>query len=82
VSAAVAHDRVVQRVTENAHRAAHGDHDLLEAIAAGERSLESFMPVSLDMPTRAVDTSHGHTSGIRDIAAFARGTAADEAGPG
>ncbi|WP_369179615.1 AAA family ATPase [Streptomyces mutabilis] len=82
VPAAVAHDRIIQRVTENTHRAAHGDHDLLEAIAAGEHSLESFVPVSLDVPTQAVDTSHGYTPGIRDITAFVRGTAADEAGPG
>ena len=77
--AAIAHDRIVERAEENAHRAAHGDHDLLEAIAAGEHSLESFVPISLDVPTLAVDTSHGYTPSIKDIAAFVRTAVTDEA---
>jgi predicted kinase len=82
VPAAIAHSRIIQRVTDNAHRAAHGDQDLLEAIAAGKHSLESFVPVSLDVPTQAVDTSHGYTPAIRDIAAFVRGTTTNEGDPG
>ncbi|MDQ0390068.1 putative kinase [Streptomyces sp. DSM 42143] len=82
VPAAVAHARIIQRVTENAHRAAHGDQDLLESIAAGEHSLESFVPVSFDAPTQTVDTSRDYDPGIEDIAAFVRGTVVDEGGLG
>ncbi len=74
--ATIAHDRIVQRAEENAHRAAHGDHDLLEAIAAGEHALESFVPISLDVPTLTVDTSHGYTPNIEDIATYVRTTVA------
>lgn len=57
--AAVAHERIVRRAEEDAHRAAHGDQDLLAAIAAGEHSLDSFVPISLDVPTLTVNTSQG-----------------------
>ncbi|MFI1577553.1 AAA family ATPase [Embleya sp. NPDC020630] len=75
--AAIAHERIVRRVEENAHRAAHGDRDLLDAIAAGEHSLESFVPIALDIPTLTVDTSDGCTPAVPDIAAFVRATAPD-----
>ncbi|MFF5858269.1 AAA family ATPase [Streptomyces sp. NPDC012751] len=71
----VAHDRIVRRAEEDAHRAAHGDRDLLRAIAAGEHSLESFVPISLDAPTLTVDTSNGYRPGLRHIADFARASA-------
>ncbi|MFJ4696456.1 AAA family ATPase [Streptomyces sp. NPDC088766] len=81
--AAVAHERIVRRVEEDAHRAAHGDRDLLDRIAAGEHSLESFVPVSLDVPTLTVDTSAGYVPSIRSIATFVRAAAPDGAdGPG
>ncbi|CAL9609684.1 hypothetical protein SUDANB176_05604 [Streptomyces sp. enrichment culture] len=51
--AAIARDRVAQRVAENPHRAAHDDRELLESIAEGEHSLESFVPVSLSVPPRS-----------------------------
>lgn len=76
--AGIAHDRIVHRVQESAHRTAHADHDLLEAIAAGEHSLESFVPISLDVPTLTVDTSDGYSPGLRDIASFIRASAQDE----
>ncbi|MGW1158840.1 AAA family ATPase [Streptomyces sp. NPDC002519] len=68
----VAHDRIVQRAKEDAHRAAHGDQDLLEAIAAGEHSLDSWVPISLEVPTLLVDTSDGYKPGLDDIANFVR----------
>lgn len=46
----IAHDRIIQRAKEDAHRAAHGDQDLLDSIAAGGHSLDSFVPISLDVP--------------------------------
>ncbi|MFD7281916.1 AAA family ATPase [Streptomyces sp. NPDC059862] len=77
----VAHDRIVQRAKEDVHRAAHGDQDLLEAIAAGEHSLEAFVPISLDVPTLTVDTSAGYQPALPDIAAFARASVHDGASP-
>ncbi|WP_200301841.1 AAA family ATPase [Streptomyces adelaidensis] len=77
--AAIAHDRIVQRAEENGHRSAHGDHDLLEAIAAGDHSLESFVPISMDVPTLTVDTSNGYAPDIKHISAFVRTATAEEA---
>ncbi|MFE5594173.1 AAA family ATPase [Streptomyces sp. NPDC056549] len=77
--APIAHDRIVQRAEENAHRSAHGDHDLLKAIAAGDHSLESFVPISMDVPTLTVDTSNGYAPDIKHISAFVRTATAEEA---
>lgn len=76
-AATVAHDRIVQRVQDDPHRAAHADHELLEAIAAGTRSPDSFVPISLDVPTLTVDTSDGYRPGLPDIAGFARASTRD-----
>lgn len=70
--AAIAHDRIAHRAQHSGHRAAHGDHDLLEAIAAGEHSLDSWVPISLDVPTLLVDTSDGYSPGIQDVVKFIR----------
>ncbi|MFF3785751.1 AAA family ATPase [Streptomyces sp. NPDC001933] len=72
VHADIAHDRIVQRAKEDAHRAAHGDQDLLRAISAGEHSLDSWVPISLDVPTLTVDTSDGYQPGLHAIADFVR----------
>ncbi|GGZ92867.1 AAA family ATPase [Streptomyces bluensis] len=77
----VAHIRIVQRVKEDAHRAAHGDQDLLQAISAGEHSLDSWVPISLDVPTLTVDTSDGYQPGLAAIADFIRASAHDESLP-
>ena len=70
--AALAHDRILRRVAASAHRVAHGDRELLAALASGERSLDAYVPLSLDVPTLTVDTSDGYQPGIEDIAAFVR----------
>lgn len=72
VDAAVAHERIAQRAAQNTHRAAHADHDLLKAIAAGQHSIESFVHISLDLPTLIVDTSNGYHPNIPDIVDFIR----------
>ena len=79
--AAIAHDRIIQRAKEDAHRAAHGDQELLDSIAAGGHSLDSFVPISLDVPTLTVNTSHGYRPALPDIAAFARASVHDGASP-
>jgi predicted kinase len=73
--AGLAHGRIVHRAQESAHRTAHADQHLLEAIAAGEHSLESFMPISLSVPTLRVDTSDGYSPGLREIVSFVRASA-------
>ncbi|MEV4868217.1 AAA family ATPase [Streptomyces syringium] len=73
--AAMAHDRIAHRVQHSGHRAAHGDRDLLEAIAAGEQSLDAWVPISLDVPTLLVDTSDGYSPGIQDVVTFIRTSA-------
>ncbi|SBW26608.1 hypothetical protein FDG2_4983 [Candidatus Protofrankia californiensis] len=75
--AAIAHDRIAHRAQDSAHRTAHADHDLLEAIAAGEHSLDSFVPISLDVPTLTVDTSNGYSPSLRDTTSFIRASAQD-----
>lgn len=77
----VAHDRIVQRAKEDAHRAAHGDQDLLEAIATGQHSLDSWVPISMDVPTLTVDTSDGYQPGLEDIADFVRASVHDGPSP-
>lgn len=70
VESAVAHERIVQRVEED-HRAAHGDRDLLEAIAAGRHSLDAYVPIRMDLPTLIVDTTDDYRPVLTDIARFA-----------
>jgi predicted kinase len=77
----IAHDRIIQRAKEDAHRAAHGDQDLLDSIAAGGHSLDSFVPISLDVPNLTVNTSHGYQPALPDIATFARASVHDGTSP-
>lgn len=74
-AAAVAHERVARRAASDAHRAAHGDRALLEAIAAGRHSNDSFVWISLDAPTITVDTGDGYDPALPDLLAFAGGEA-------
>jgi predicted kinase len=80
VDTGVAHERIVRRAGENAHRAAHADQDLLRAIADGERPIESWVPISLHVPTLVVDTTDGYEPRIEDIVSFVGRTGTDEAG--
>ncbi|MFG2177722.1 AAA family ATPase [Streptomyces abikoensis] len=78
--AAIAHDRIIKRMRESRHRAAHADHDLLEAIASGEHSLDSFVPISLNVPTLTVDTSDGYKPALAGIASFVQSGDAQKQG--
>ncbi|MEV6685342.1 AAA family ATPase [Streptomyces sp. NPDC051130] len=71
VDSAVAHDRIVRRAEESTQRAAHADQELLKAISNGERPLETWVPIAMDVPTLVVDTSNGYEPGIGEIVAFA-----------
>lgn len=70
VDAAVAHDRIAARLADVAHRAAHDDTGLLQALADGTQSLKSFVYISLPVPTLSVDTTHGYDPALRQIFAF------------
>lgn len=77
VDSAVAHERIVRRAEESAQRAAHADQELLKAIRNGERPLESWVPIAMDVPTLLVDTSDGYGPGLGEIVAFAGRPAAN-----
>ncbi|MFE7125154.1 hypothetical protein [Streptomyces sp. NPDC057617] len=80
VGSAVAHERIVRRAEVNVRRAAHADRDLLKAIADGDRPLESWVAISLDVPTLVVDTNDGYAPGVEEIVSFAGQPAASSAG--
>ncbi|MFG3041721.1 AAA family ATPase [Streptomyces sp. NPDC048330] len=65
-------ERITQRAEDDAHRAAHADHSLLNDIAAGVYVPDGFVDISLDLPTLVVDTSDGYTPGIKEIIDFAQ----------
>jgi hypothetical protein len=70
VDTATACERIIERAERDAHRAAHGDRELLRDIVAGERSVDSFAHISLDAPAMTVDTSAGYRPDMDAIAAF------------
>ncbi|MFI9506160.1 AAA family ATPase [Nocardia sp. NPDC052566] len=72
VPAAVAHTRISRRAERDPSRTAHADRALLEAIAAGAYSVDSFVPISLDLPNLDVDTSDGYRPGLQRIMDFTR----------
>ncbi|MFE7125322.1 AAA family ATPase [Streptomyces sp. NPDC057617] len=80
VDSAVAHHRIARRADGNALRAAHADRELLKAIADGGRPLESWVPISLNVPTLVVDTSDGYDPAIGEIVSFAGRPVADRTG--
>ena len=66
----VLHDRITDRAERDAHRRAHNDAGLLAEIAAGTRTAESFVPVSMDVAQMTVDTTDGYEPGLDPIARF------------
>jgi predicted kinase len=75
VDAATAGERIAARAGRDPHRAAHGDRDLLDAVAAGRHTLDAFDDIRMDVPLLTVDTSDGYRPGIGDITAFVTATA-------
>lgn len=63
--------RIARRAAEEPSRAAHADADLLRRIAEGQRPLESWVPIALDVPSLTVDTTAGWDPSLERIAAFA-----------
>jgi predicted kinase len=76
VDATTAYDRIAHRAAHSTHRAAHADQELLESIATGERSLDAFGWIRMDLPTLTVDTAGRYEPPLPDIVAFAAATTA------
>lgn len=71
VDASVAYTRRVRRLEEDPRRAAHADHDSLDGgFAHVKQRHESFVPVSLPVPSITVDTTDGYDPDLRDIVDF------------
>lgn len=67
----VARERIALRQAHEPARAAHADAEFLRRIAAGQRPIETWVPISLDLPCLAVRTSPGLTPALDRIVAFA-----------
>lgn len=68
----VAHERILRRFDDDpGARAAHADTALLQDRAAGSQTHDSFVHISLAVPTLHVDTTDGYRPGLEQIAAFA-----------
>lgn len=76
----IAHLRIVQchvdpavakeRISRRGDRLAHADGQLLQAIDSDTSALESFVRVSLDVPSIDVDTTNGYDPSLEDVVAF------------
>ncbi|MFE7595336.1 AAA family ATPase, partial [Kitasatospora sp. NPDC057512] len=75
VDPGTARERIARRAAEEPGRAVHADGELLRRIASGERPIESWVPIALDAPCLAVDTTRGWNPPLERITAFATGAA-------
>ena len=64
--------RIVRRAAEPS-RAVHGDAAFLRRIARGERPIESWVPIAMDVPQVIVDTTSGWEPSLGRIVEFVRG---------
>ncbi|MEV7775082.1 AAA family ATPase [Kitasatospora sp. NPDC086791] len=67
----LARRRIARRAADLPSRAVHADAELLRRIAVGERPIESWEPIALDLPCLVVDTTDGWRPALARIAAFA-----------
>ncbi|MFJ6619346.1 AAA family ATPase [Kitasatospora sp. NPDC091335] len=73
VDPGTARDRIARRAARTPARAVHADGELLRRIARGERPIESWVPIALDVPCLVVETTRGWNPPLERIAAFAGG---------
>ncbi|MER7772274.1 AAA family ATPase [Kitasatospora sp. NPDC096140] len=71
VDPGLARRRIERRAAELPSRAAHADAALLRRIEAGERPIESWAPIALDVPRLVVDSTEGWRPPLARIVAFA-----------
>ena len=67
----VARERIAHRAATQSARAAHADAAFLRRIAEGERPIESWVPIALDVPTLVVDTTQGWMPTLAEVVEFA-----------
>jgi predicted kinase len=63
--------RITRRAAEVPSRSVHADADLLRRIAVGERPIESWVPITLDVPCLIVDTTQDWKPSLARIVEFA-----------
>jgi predicted kinase len=63
--------RISRRAAAQPSRSVHGDAAFLRRIAEGERPIESWVPITLDVPSLNVDTSRGWSPSLPQIIRFA-----------
>ena len=74
----VARRRIVRRAKEEPARVAHADEELLHRIDRGDRPIESWVPIALEVARMNVDTTAAWNPPLNRIIDFAR--AAPEVG--
>lgn len=67
----LARARITHRATTQPSRSVHGDVAYLRSIAEGQRPIESWVPIALDVPSLIVDTTEGWKPSLARIAEFA-----------
>ncbi|WP_030239510.1 AAA family ATPase [Streptomyces sp. NRRL S-350] len=66
--------RIARRAADVPSRAVHADADLMRRIEAGERPIEAWVPIALDVPRLVVDTTQGWEPSLARIVRFAAGS--------
>ncbi len=72
VDPVVARLRITRRAAREPARAAHADEELLQRIERGERPIDSWVPIALDLPCLHVDTTADWRPPLSRIIDFVR----------
>lgn len=67
----LARERIATRAKRQPSRSAHDDAGFLRRIAEGERPIESWVPIAMDVPSLIVDTARGWVPSLERIVEFA-----------
>ncbi|MBL0886395.1 AAA family ATPase [Myceligenerans indicum] len=69
----IARARISRRAVDDPSRAVHADAELLRRIADGQRPIESWVPIALDVPSLVVDTTRGYRPSLGRVVEFGAG---------
>jgi hypothetical protein len=67
----LARARITHRAATQPSRSVHGDAAFLHRIAEGQQPIESWVPISLDVPSLVVDTTRSWRPSLDRIVEFA-----------